>query len=640
MVADIWMGCSLICVMVLLALGAQSASAQGGDGCIDHGVAADVSNSRGAAATVDGDGNRVVLVWLSDHRACMSVLVIDATTGETEQIEFERTMADSPFAVILSGRNRWYSQFGGRFHEFDAATRSFTFSGDCSSTCAMSMSEDPHGVIWAALYPGCHLVSFNPDTRELIDHPQLNEETWPQYPSYTAHDDAGWVYVGLGNTVGQVVGFHPPSGEIRKYIAREQRAHGCGRVFRGTDGKVYANGPGWSWHILDNGVATPLEAEEPPVRPAPMKAASWTVVFKGFPDGSSVQELNVPERYLKIQDADGTVRELAFHYESEGCHIQSVHLGPDGAIYGSTGHPLRVYRLDPATGQLTNNGLLRDNGHLNAMATQRGRIFGAMYGGGVLFDYDPARPWQDADPNAPNPRRLGMADPHINRPAVLLAHPDGRHLIMGGTPGYGYTGGGLYIYDLETGAEQLLTHEQMLENLSTSALVALPDGNLVGGTTTAAGTGGQPLAKEAELYLFDFTSRQVIWREVVLPGREWIFDLLTGPDGLVYGLASDSTFFVFDPAQRKLVHQEPLGETYGTRSSAQGPRVMTLGPDGNIYILFSRCVVRVEPGTFQHSKVAEMPVASYGGLALVGGRGYFASGSHVWSCPIAGLDAQ
>jgi hypothetical protein len=334
------------------------------------------------------------------------------------------------------------------------------------------------------------------------------------------------------------------------------------------------------------------------------------------------------------------VRELAFDYESEGCHVQSIHLGPDNVIYGSTGHPLRVYRLDPQTGGLTNNGLLNENGHLNAMATQRGHIFGAMYGGGVLFDYDPARPWQDADPVDPNPRQLGKADPDINRPAVLLAHPDGRHLIMGGTPGYGLTGGGLYVYDLETGAEQVLSHKDILENLSTSALVALPDGNLVGGTTTAAGTGGQPIAEEAELYLFDFASRRVVWHDVILPGRDWIFDLLTGPDGLVYGMASDSTFFAFDPAARRLLHQEPLGEVYGSRSSSQGPRVMTTGPDGNIYVLFSRCIVRVEPGSFAHAKVADIPVGSYGGLVLVGGRGYFASGSHIWSCPIPGLEER
>ena len=52
----------------------------------DHGVAAPVSRSRGAAATVDGQGNRLVVIWLADHRGCTSLLVVDATTGTSEQV--------------------------------------------------------------------------------------------------------------------------------------------------------------------------------------------------------------------------------------------------------------------------------------------------------------------------------------------------------------------------------------------------------------------------------------------------------------------------------------------------------------------------------------------------------------------------
>jgi hypothetical protein len=135
-------------------------------------------------------------------------------------------------------------------------------------------------------------------------------------------------------------------------------------------------------------------------------------------------------------------------------------------------------------------------------------------------------------------------------------------MVIGGTPGYGRTGGGLFIYDLETDEATILTHEEMLENLSTCSLVALPDGNLVGGTTTAPGTGGMRLAPEAELYIFDWERREVIWREAILPGRAALSDLIVADDGLVYGIASDSTLFVFDPEARELVHEESLAD-YG-----------------------------------------------------------------------------
>ena len=618
-------------VMLLLAV---SAFGKEMEAFTDHGVAADVSRSRGAAATVDGEGRRVVLVWLYDHCACTSMLVIDAVTGKTQQIPVERSIADAPFAVLLSSRNLWYSQFGDRFYEFDPATLSFSFVGDTPSRCAMSMTEDASGTIWAALYPGSHLVSFNPETQELLSHGALNEETWPQYPSDLATDDQGWVYTGIGNTTCQVAGFNTATGHVRHYVADENRVQGSGRVFVGTDGKVYAHAPGWGWHVLAGGEAAPID--EPLVKRAPAKTAAQESVFSDFPDGSQVAELDVPERLLRVQEADGTVRELAFEYESEGSGILSIVLGPDGAMYGSTGHPLRVYRFDPLTGTFTHHGLRGEMGHLNAMAVQRDLLFGALYGGGVLYQYDVGRPWAPGDKQASNPRALGGSDPAITRPHALLAHPDGRHLTMGGTPDYGHTGGGLFIYDLEAGSGQVLSHEQLLQDHSTLSLVALPDGNLLGGTTVAPGTGGQAKATEAELYLFDWASRQVVWRKALIPGTTGITDLLPAPDGLVYGIAANSTFFVFDPETRSLVHEESLS-SYGPPAGAQGPRIMSLGPDGVIYVLFAKAVVTVEPGTFRHRKLADSPVSIEAGVVLREGRIYFTSGSHLWSYAIPGL---
>jgi hypothetical protein len=621
----------LICTLVSWGL------AQLPNDFVDYGVAADVARSRGATATIDGDGNRVVLIWMSDQRGTTALLVVDAVTGETESVSFERPLHDSPFAVLHSSKDKFYSQFANRFYEFDPLTRSFTFIGDTPSRCAMSMTEDDDGVIWAGLFPDSHLVSFNPESRELVDHGSLNQESWRQYPRALAYDEAGWIYAGIGNTAGQVVGYNSATGEIRKYIAEDQRGHGRGVVFTGTDGQVYATGPGWSWHILHNGEPTALEAERPPVSAKPIKTGAQESVFKDFPDGSRIVTLNVPERHLKMEDADGTVRDVAFDYQSEGAGILSIHKGPDGALYGSTGHPLRLYRLDPLTGELSNHGLKGYLGHLNAMASQRGIVFGARYGGGALHGYDISKPWQDRDEDDPNPRLYGQSAPDINRPHVLLAHPDGRHLIMGGTPGYGRTGGGMFIYDLEADAGQVLSHDELLENLSVYSLVALPDGNLVGGTTIAPGTGGAVKAEQAELFIFDFDSRTVVWREPIIPGVASIADLLIGPDGLIYGMAAGSKFFVFDAESRTVVHREQLAEVYGELAGAQAPRIMTLGPDENIYVLFREAIVRIQPGSFEHTKLADSPVSIRAGVELIEGRLYFTSGSHVWSYKVPGL---
>jgi sugar lactone lactonase YvrE len=630
---NVW---SIVFVTVLGSLLLMQSLAAAAEGFVDHGVAAPASRSRGAAATVDGEGNRVVLIWLADHRSCRSLLIVDATTGEAEQLEVPVERADSPFSVLLSSDNKWYSLFGSRVFQFDPATRQFTFVGDTPYGMAMGTCEDTDGVIWFGLYPNADLVSFDPKTEELTNYGPMNKENWPQYPSYMARDSEGWVYMGIGSTRTQVVAFNPETKEIKPLIPEDKRAQGAGAlVYMGADGLVYTSVKDWGKYSVSGGVVTPCEGELGPR--LPMKTGSQESVFRGFPDGSQLVKLDVPERQMTIQDADGTKRDLQFEYESDGSGILSVQAGPDGAIYGSTGHPLRVYRYDPATGQLTDHGLGDHNGHLNAMAVQRDRLYGAMYGHGVLFEYDVRKPWADTDKDNPNPRELARSQPDINRPHALLAHPDGRHVIMGGTPGYGLTGGGLHIFDLEEGQGTVIPHTDLVPNQGTNCLVALPDGNLLGGTTTMPGTGGEQLATEAELFIFDWAQRKVVWREVVLPERARFMDLIVAPNGLVYGIAVDSTFFVFDPATRQVFHQESLKELYGHVAGSQAPRVMALGDDGNIYVVFVNCIVRLNPETYAHEKVGDLPVSAGAGVALVKGRLYFATNSHLCSYGLPGL---
>ena len=598
---------------------------------VNHGVAADVSRSRGATATVDGDGNRIVLVWLMDFGGTRSKLIIDADTGESEQVDFERPVHDSPFAVLHSSRNLWYTQFANRFYEFDPETRSFSFIGETPEPGvpgAMSLHEAPDGVIWAGLFPNANLLSFNPDTRELVDHGRMNEETWNQYLRSMAVDEAGWVYAGIGTTRGQVAGYNPETGEMRTFIPEEDRQPGTGEVRLGVDGKVYALATrGWGWHELHAGEATPIE--EMPVARQPMRTGHQGSVFAEFPDGSRIAGLDVPERTLVVEEADGTQRRVDFDYQSGGSLIYTMTLAPDNAIYGSTGHPLRVWRFDLETGELTDEAL--GGGHLNQMILHGDLVYGANYAGGILHEFDVTEPWDPGTDEDSNPINLGTARPDIIRPHILLGHPDGRHVIMGGTPAYGHTGGGMYIYDTEAREGTVIPHTELLENLSIFSLVALPNGDLVGGTTTSPGTGGERLASEAELFVFDWENREVVWREAILPGVHHINELVLGPDGLVYGIGADSTLFVFDPEAREIVHEESLAD-YGAPAGSQARRSMVLDPDaGVIYMLFRDAIVELTPGTFEHRKLADTPVTVSAGIVLHEGRIYFSSTSYLWS---------
>ena len=217
----------------------------------------------------------------------------------------------------------------------------------------------------------------------------------------------------------------------------------------------------------------------------------------------------------------------------------------------------------------------------NTVARQGDRFFFGGYGYGFLLEWDPARPWVDTVKGQAdcNPLFLTDCHPTINRPHKLLAHPDGRTLVLAGTPGYGYTGGGLLFWDRQTGARTLLEHTDILPEHSTMSLAALAGGKLLGGTTTDAGTGGEKKATEAELYLMDMATKKLDWHAAVFPGVQSYTDLCPGPKGLVFGFAAYGRFFVFDPAARKVVIPASIrgyrAITSAGTSGRQSPSPMT-----------------------------------------------------------------
>ena len=249
-----------------------------------------------------------------------------------------------------------------------------------------------------------------------------------------------------------------------------------------------------------------------------------------------------------------------------------------------------------------------------------------------------SRPWVPTEKGneGSNPLYLTECTPTIHRPHCLLAHPDGRTIIFAGTPGYGYTGGGLFIWDRERNTGTLLGHTDLLQEQSTMGLVALPDGNIMGGTTTAPGTGGEKKATEAELYLLDIGGRRLVWHEAVFPGAQEYTDLCPGPRGLVLGFADRKHFFVFDPVGKKVVHEQETESLFGPTSTQQGPRVFHYDLDQGIYILFVKGIARLDPETFEIKILAESPVPIGPGGDILKGRIYFGSGSHLYSWQLPG----
>lgn len=628
--------------LLMLSLGGLAGVAAGasrdlGGGFVDHGVATPLSQSRGMVATRDGEGRDVMLVWLYDHRGGYALLMIDAETGKTQQFPTPYPWSgDGPFASLLSAQGRYYTVFGSHFSEFDPARRAFTFHQKNAPQMAMSMTEADDGTIWAATYPNCGLVSFDPATRTLREVRSANTENWFQYPRSIAVGADGWVYAGVGSAAAQIVAHDPRTGEIRRLLAGDERRPGYAVVRRQFDGKVQALVPtagGPKAFELAGGAARP-RTDDAPVRLKAYVAGDQGLFHSRFPSGRVAMSCDTVERTLKVRDrSTGPVRSVRFEYESDGAHVIALAAAPDGTITGGTAFPMRMFRYAAGRDAWEN---WPAHGQFNTVARQGDRFFVGGYGHGFLLEWDAAQPWTRTVKTGEggNPRFLAECEPTINRPHDLLALPDGNTMVLAGTPGYGRTGGGLLLWDRAAQAQTLLTHEQLLPQQSTMSLVALADRRFLGGTTTGAGTGGERKAKEAELYEFDVATRTIAWHAAVFPGAQVYTDLGPGPRGLIYGFVDRTRFFVFDPVGRTVVHTAELKDTFGGVVTGQGPRALVRDERGRTFVLFAKGVARIDDASFAVSWVAKSPVTISAGGDALGGRIYFAGGSHVYSCAL------
>jgi hypothetical protein len=307
-----------------------------------------------------------------------------------------------------------------------------------------------------------------------------------------------------------------------------------------------------------------------------------------------------------------------------------VAAAPDNTVAGGTSFPFRFFSYDPKADKIINRAAMFQ---WNTICPRGDHFFVGGYPGGYILDWNPAKPWVETvkDKRDTNPAYILDCDPAIHRPTCLYAYPHNKTMILGGTPQYGYTGGGLCFWNTESNEHTLLTDEQLIPNQSTESIVAIDGGKLVGGTTTTPGTGGEKKAKQAEIYVMDFATRKIEWHAPIIPGVQEYNELHVTPDKTVYGIADRKICFVFDPEKREITYEHNYGDELGMTAYQQGPRIFVEGPDDTTYLLFLSGIAKLDPKTHALALVAKSPIKIESGGDYFDGRIYFISGSHLCS---------
>lgn len=400
-------------------------------GFVDLGIAVPVSESRGVVVTQDAQGRFLAVACLLDMSPLGSLVVTNIETKETQQYEFpentrsERFAGWAPYASLLSCNGRFYTFAGSTLLEFDVNRRQFTFAGIPAPTeecyTGSAMVDGPDGRIYAGSYPNCHLVSFDPLTKEMRDHGQMDQKE--HYPSNMAVDSAGWIYRGIGTARFNIIDFHPKTGTMRSLVPEKKRALGTARVFRGVDGRVYGEA-GETWYRLLGGKGEVILQEQVP-KLEPGRSIPFGTRSGVFPDGRELVQYNLPERWMLVKDPKtGMEKKIEISFRSGGAGISTVACGPDGKIYGSSMHPMHFFAYDPEAGTITDFGPVKGigGGNICAMASQGKYLVGPSYSSGYFHLFDTSRSFDQERVSDPNPKIIAQFEAAISRPRTCLAH--------------------------------------------------------------------------------------------------------------------------------------------------------------------------------------------------------------------------
>ena len=616
---------SLVVIILLCATIVNAAPA----GFRDLGVAVPITESRGLAVFKDAADRNLALILTMDESERGYLLIVDIDRGKVDQVFYPEGVKKAPaYASMVSKKGRFYIGSGSQLLEFDIVNRRFLYHGipdpRAKDIIGEAIAEGPDGLIYVGTHPDCHLISFNPDTKAIKDHGQMDPKE--EYPTYLIFDSTGWLYAGIGTARCNIVAFNPKTGELRRILDENERKQGTAAVFLGSDGKAYgiANN---QYYRMFQGKSEKIE-EAVAAKKASTGAIDWRKESVKLADGRGVK-LDLRNAYIEVSTDGSKTSRMPIKFKSGGAQVTSLIVGPDGYIYGSSAHPMHLFRYYALTDQLNDLGPVNrvGGGNFSAMAVQGQYLAAASYPYGIFHIFNTKEPFNGGYSSPPNPWEAAIWSRDIARPRACIPHPDGRTVLMAGFGSYGFTGGGLGMYDLLARKATLITQADLIPGESTISMRILPNGDVIGGTSIEAPGGGHVSAAQATLYILDWKTRKLVFKTHPLPGMREIISLEIGPDGLVYGLGSGSKFFVFDPNTRRVVHRNNLDiSRYG-----DVPRQALVIADGELYAAMTKTLIRVEPKTFQLTKIINMPPGVTTAAVYAVGRLYFACGAHLWS---------
>lgn len=298
--------------------------------------------------------------------------------------------------------------------------------------------------------------------------------------------------------------------------------------------------------------------------------------------------------------------------------VQYVATGGDGEIYAGAYLSSGVMaRVDHETGEIEE---LSGPGQADHIHAHRNLTVVGTYPDAGFYAGSASQTW-DWGTNPEHLFTIGR-DQGQDRPSAMVSA--GPWVVAGTVPNYGERGGALIRFNPFTGTHQ--AHRNVVPEHSVTAL-AHQRGFVYGGTSIHGGIDSDPADGDAELFIWDSRSAQLMHRDVVIDGAEVIHSLAFDDDGRLWGMADEGTLFEYDVRQREVVRQVATGINNGnvwgrTSTLEHNPA------DGLMYATAGGRLFRFDPETMD----AEIVVDSGARYAAVheDGSVYFADSTNLF----------
>lgn len=260
---------------------------------------------------------------------------------------------------------------------------------------------------------------------------------------------------------------------------------------------------------------------------------------------------------------------------TQGAPVTIMSLAPGGDRQVYVGAYLSagvMARIDPATDEITP---VDGPEQADAITAHGSSTFIGTYPNAEIYQADHGEPWEWGT----NPRHvltLGRAETGQDRPRHMTSTGD--LVAIGTIPNYGELGGGLTLFDPETGEHEFtrdVVADQSVTDLTHSG------GVVYGGTSIHGGLDSTPTQETAELFAWDI-EEGLIASSPVVDGAEVIHSLTFDSDGRLWAMADTGELVAYDTTGHDVVRSIDTGIAHSNIWGSSS--ALDLNPqDGLIY---------------------------------------------------------